>query len=426
MSQSSELIERFETGKMDQILIKLYGTADVEIQRSRYIKAVESFVEHFGERDNLYIFSAPGRTEIGGNHTDHNYGKVLAASVNLDAIAIVAANNSGIINVKSEGYGEDSVHIKDLEVKESEKNRSVSLIRGVAAKIKERGYNIGGFEAYITSDVPTGCGISSSAAFEVLIGTILSHIYNDGQIDAFEIAKAAQCAESEYFGKPCGLMDQMASSVGGVIKVDFKDPQNPNLEPVVFDFSKFGYSLFIVDTGGSHEDLTAEYAAIHEEMKQVASCFGKTVLREVNKDDFLLNLKNIRGKLGERAILRALHYFDENNRVDKQTEALKNFDFDAFNKLVIESGNSSYKYLQNVFSQTDPKSQGLSLALYIAESLLKQSGSYRVHGGGFAGTTQNFVPAGIADKFKSRIESVFGAGSCIELLIRPVGAIKIL
>lgn len=339
---------------------------------------------------------------------------------------MVAADNSGIIKVKSEGYGEDSVHINDLEVKESEKNSSVSLIRGVTAKIKERDYNIGGFEAYITSDVLKGCGISSSASFEVLIGTILSHIYNNGEIDAIEIAKAAQYAESEYFGKPCGLMDQMASSVGGVVKIDFKDPQNPYLEPVDFDFSKCGYSLFIVDSGGSHEDLTLEYAAIPEEMKQVANYFGKTVLREVDKDDFLLNLKDIRKMLGERAVLRALHFFDESNRVDKQTEALKNGDFDSFNKLVIESGNSSYKYLQNVFSQSDPKFQGLSLALYIAESVLKQSGSYRVHGGGFAGTTLNFVPDSIAKKFKDEIESVFGEKSCIELLIRPVGALRII
>ncbi len=410
----------------DDRLSELYGKENVSAQKERYIKAVEKFCERYGDRDNLMIFSAPGRTEIGGNHTDHNLGKVLAGSVNLDVIAVTSQNTDGWIRVKSEGHKEAVVSTDDLAIRDEEAGESVSLVRGMASRFQQLGYDIGGFDVYSTSNVLRGSGLSSSAAFEVLIGTILNGLFNDSKVSAVEIAKMSQYAENEYFRKPCGLMDQMASSVGGIITIDFKEKESPVIEKVNFDFSKSGYALCIVDTGGNHADLTNEYASIPGEMKAVAGYFGKSVLREVTKEEILTNISALRKQFGDRAVLRSLHYLDDNARVEQEVAALNNGDFETFKQAIIESGNSSFRFLQNVYATVNPKEQGLSLAIYIAEGILKGKGAYRVHGGGFGGTTQNFVPVEMVEEFKTAIESVFGKGKCHILFIRNYGGIKVL
>ncbi len=424
MANKAQLIQAIN--QADERLSELYGKENVSAQKARYIEAVEKFCEIYGERDNLVIFSAPGRTEIGGNHTDHNLGKVLAGSVNLDVIAITSATENGRIRVQSKGHREAVVMVDDLAIRDNEAGQSVSLVRGMASRFQQLGYQIGGFDAYSTSNVLRGSGLSSSAAFEVLVGTILNGLYNDGSVSAVEIAKMSQYAENEYFKKPCGLMDQMASSVGGIITIDFCDKENPAIEKVNFDFQKSGYALCIVDTGGNHTDLTSEYASIPGEMKAVASYFGKSVLREVAKEEILENITTLREQFGDRAVLRSLHYLDDNKRVEKEVEALKNGDFEAFKQAIIESGNSSFRFLQNVYATVNPKEQGLSLAIYIAQGILEGKGAYRVHGGGFGGTTQNFVPVEMVDEFKSAIESVFGKGKCHILFIRNHGGIRVL
>ncbi len=424
MANKEQLIQTIHLA--DERLAELYGKDNVAMQKQRYIKAVESFCEIYGDRDNIVIFSAPGRTEIGGNHTDHNLGKVLAGSVNLDVISVTAKNEDGRIRVKSEGYPADEILVEDLQIHDDEAEKSVALIRGMAARFNQLGYKIGGFDSYTTSSVLKGSGLSSSAAFEVLIGTILNGLYNEGSVSAVEIAKMAQYAENEYFKKPCGLMDQMASSVGGIITIDFKEKEQPVIEKVNFDFSKSGYALCIVDTGGNHADLTNEYASIPGEMKAVAGYFGKAVLREVTKEEILSEITALREQFGDRAVLRSLHYLDDNKRVEAEVEALNNGDFETFKKNIIASGNSSFRFLQNVYATVNPKEQGLSLAIYIAQSMLEGKGAYRVHGGGFGGTTQNFVPVEMVDEFKSAIESVFGEGKCHILFIRNHGGIQVL
>lgn len=424
MANREELIRVVQTA--DGILSELYGKENVAAQKTRYINAIESFCKQYGDRDNLVIFSAPGRTEIGGNHTDHNLGKVLAGSVNLDVIAVASKNDSTSIRVQSEGYPEDCISVDDLEIKDNEAGKSVSLIRGMTSIFSQKGYQIGGFDAYTVTGVLKGSGLSSSAAFEVLVGTILNGLYNEGAVSSVEIAQMAQYAENEYFKKPCGLMDQMASSVGGIITIDFKEKENPVIEKVNFDFSKSGYALCIVDTGGNHADLTDEYASIPGEMKAVAGYFGKSVLREVKKEEILSNIGTLREQFGDRAVLRAFHYLDDNDRVTKQVEALNQGDFETFKQLIIASGNSSFRFLQNVYSNVNPKEQGLSMAIYLAQSILEGKGAYRVHGGGFGGTTQNFVPAAMVDEFKTAVEQVFGEGKCHILFIRNHGGIQVL
>ncbi|MBE7018687.1 MAG: galactokinase [Ruminococcaceae bacterium] len=424
MANKEQLIQKIN--QADERLIELYGKENVSVQKTRYIEAVEKFCEIYGERDDLMIFSAPGRTEIGGNHTDHNLGKVLAGSVNLDVIAVASKNADGRIRVQSKGHREAVVAINDLEIHEEEAEQSVSLVRGMAARFQQLGYQIGGFDTYSTSNVLRGSGLSSSAAFEVLIGTILNGLFNDEKVSAVEIAKMSQYAENEYFKKPCGLMDQMASSVGGIITIDFKEKESPVIEKVNFDFQKSGYALCIVDTGGNHSDLTNEYASIPGEMKAVAGYFGKSVLREVTKEEILTNIVALRKQFGDRAVLRSLHYLDDNARVEKEVEALNNDDFESFKQEIIASGNSSFRFLQNVYATVNPKEQGLSLAIYIAEKMLEGKGAYRVHGGGFGGTTQNFVPVEMVDAFKSAVERVFGEGKCHILFIRNHGGIRVL
>lgn len=411
---------------IDETLKKLYGEKALNAQRERYQKAEKAFEELFGAQENTMIFSASGRTEVGGNHTDHNRGKVLAAAVSLDVIAFVVPTADGVITVKSEGFPQDVVDVSDLSVKETDKNTSAALIRGVADAFKRDGLSVGGFKAYTTSNVLKGSGISSSAAFEVLIGTILSHLYNGGKVSPVKIAQFAQYAENAHFGKPSGLMDQMASSVGGFIEIDFADTSNPVIDAISYDFANSGYSLCIVDTKGNHADLTPEYAAIPVEMKSVAKFFGKNELRDITREQLWENIAEVRKACGDRAVSRAFHFFDENERVDREAAALRKGDVETFLREVTASGNSSFKYLQNIFASVDSKEQGMVLGLYTAEKILNGRGACRVHGGGFAGTIQAFVPNDLLEKFISEMEHLFGEGSCYNLFIRPLGGTKVL
>ncbi len=421
----TELKQRLNGG-YQETLLRLYGPEQLERQTRRYLSAVDTYVSLFGDKENLVLFSAPGRTEIGGNHTDHQRGRVLAASIDLDVIAVVSPNDSGVIHIKSEGHEENVVRLGQLEPAEEERNTSTALVRGIAARFMELGYKIGSFTAYTTSNVLAGSGLSSSAAYEVLVGTILSGLYNGGGVNPVVIAQIGQYAENNYFGKPCGLMDQAASSVGGLVMIDFKDQYHPLVEQISYDFTEQGYALCVVNTGGSHADLTDEYAAIPAEMRSVAGCFGKEVLREVDTSVLLEQVAELR-KLpgGDRAFLRALHFEEENERVFKQAAALKGNDFKTFLQLVQESGHSSYCKLQNVVSAKSTAEQGVALGLALSEQLLKGKGIFRVHGGGFAGTLQAYVPLKDVEFYRRGMEQVFGEGSCYVLRIRPCGGVRI-
>ena len=419
-----ELIAKIEKGELDEQLKSIYITDNaVEEQKPRYIKTINKFIRMFGEDRDVVVLSAPGRTEICGNHTDHNNGKVLAASINLDAIAVASKSDKMLINEKSEGHALNEVDISVLEPNEADFGKSSSMIKGVAAGLKERGYEIGGFDACTTSDVMGGSGLSSSAAFEVLIGTIINHLYNDGKIDAVTVAKAAQYSENVYFGKPSGLLDQMASSVGSFVTIDFENTESPIIEKIDFDFAKSGYNLCIVDTHGNHSDLTDDYAAVRGEMEAVAQAMGAKVLREIEFKDFLKAIPQLTSKVNDRAILRAMHYFNENIRVEKAVDALENNRFGDFIEQITESGRSSFMYNQNVYTPKNATEQKLSLALCIADSILPNG--YRVHGGGFAGTIQAFVEDSKLDEFKSTMDAVFGKGSCYVLLVRPLGGARV-
>ena len=423
MTAAAALIQRIREGAYDALFARLYGESRVEAQRDRYCEAAAAFTDTFGEAEELVLFSAPGRTEIGGNHTDHNHGRVLAASVNLDVIAVAAPRADGRVRVKSKGYDMDEVSLDDLDVRDAEKNHSAALVRGTAARFAQLGYRVGGFDAYTTSDVLKGSGLSSSAAFEVLLGAILNQLYNGGAVSAVEVAKIAQYAENVYFGKPSGLMDQMASSVGGIITIDFADTDKPVIETVDFDFAAADHALCIVDTGGNHADLTHEYAAVPAEMRAVAASLGVTYLRESSMEALIPAIPALRKAHGDRAVLRAIHFLGDNERVSRQVAALNAGDFDEFKRLVVESGHSSFEYLQNVYAACDVEFQGLSLALALAQRALDGCGAWRVHGGGFGGTTQNFVPTGRLEAFRALMEGVFGPGSCHVLSIRPLGGI---
>lgn len=412
-------------GSLDEKLTLLYGRDQLSAQKARYTEAIDAFTALYGDREDLSLFSAPGRTEIAGNHTDHNHGRVVAASVDMDVIAVVSPTDNGVIRIQSKGYPQDTVSLSDLEIRPEEENKAIALIRGTAARFAQKGHRTGGFDAYTTSNVLKGSGLSSSAAFEVLVGTILSHLYNDAAVSPVEIAKYAQYAENVYFGKPSGLMDQMASSVGSVITIDFADTENPVIEKIDFDMAAMGCALCIVDVGGNHADLTHEYAAIPAEMKAVAGFFGRDVLRGVSYRDLMANAPLLRAQFGDRAFLRAIHFVKENERVGAIVHALKDKNYPRFLQLVTESGDSSYRYLQNVYAASDPKEQSMAVALEMAEDLLNGRGAYRVHGGGFGGTTQNFVPLDLLDQFRTGIESVFGAGSCHVLSIRPLGGTRV-
>ena len=418
-----ELVSLISLGDLDNVFGNIYP--NVTVAKERYIKACNEFAVLYGEENDVQLFSAPGRTEVGGNHTDHQLGCVLAGSVDLDVIAVVAKTDNSIIKVKSEGFKMDTVDVSVKEPVAEETEHAASLIRGVSVGLENNGYKTGGFNAYTTSNVLKGSGLSSSAAFEVLIGNIISHLYNNGDVDAVTIAKISQFAENKFFGKPCGLMDQMASSVGGFTAINFGDKLNPIIEKVNFDFASSGHSLCIVNTGGNHADLTCEYAAITTELKDVSNYFGKDVLSQVDEGEFCNKIAELREKFGDRAVLRAMHFYDDNRRAIAERDALKAGDFDLFLKLVNESGRSSFMKLQNVFSTLNVKEQGLTLALALTESVLNGRGACRVHGGGFGGTIQAFVPNDLLDEYKSKIESVFGEGNCYVLNVRPVGGTKI-
>ena len=396
------------------------------LQPVRYAKAVESFNKAFEGTEPCAFFSAPGRTEIGGNHTDHQHGEVLAASINKDAIAVVSPRDDEKVNVFAEGFGMTNIDLTDLSLREDEKGTTPALIRGVLAGLKDNGFILGGFDAYITSDVLIGAGLSSSAAFETLIGTIVSGLYNDMNIDPVTIAKIGQFAENKYFGKPCGLMDQMACSVGNLVHIDFEDTDNPVVDKVDFDFSKTDYVLCITDTKGSHADLTNEYAAVPLEMKKIASLLGYDVLRPVSFEDLIENIDMLREKTGDRAVLRAIHFVNETLRAHDEAEALKAGDLKEFLSLVKQSGDSSFKYLQNVYTHSDVTAQNVSLALAISDTVLTPDEVSRVHGGGFAGTIQAFVKKGNAKRYKKYMDKVFGDGSCEILAVRKYGGIRVI
>lgn len=422
-----EYIAAIEAGEMDEKLKAVYVTdSAVEAQKPHYIRLINEFIKLFGEDRDVIITSAPGRTEVCGNHTDHNNGKVLAASVNLDAVAVASKNDEDVVRVKSDGHAMNVVDTSELLPDEAEFGHSTAMVRGVVAKIAGLGYKIGGFDCVTTSDVIGGSGLSSSAAFEVLLGTTLSYLYNDGVINSVEIAKTAQYSENVFFGKPCGLLDQMASSVGTFVTIDFESTENPKIKKVDFDFSKSGHALCIVDTGGSHSDLTDDYAAVRGEMESVAQAMGKDVLREIDFEDFKKAVPSLMGRVSDRALLRAFHFYRENERVEKAIAALESNNFDDFKKVINESGRSSYMYNQNVYTPKNPAEQKISLALCISEGILGVDGAYRVHGGGFAGTIQAFVPAELLEEYKNSIETVFGKGSCHVLIIRPVGGTRVM
>lgn len=423
MNQYASMIRSLKTPETIAQLIHLYGSRDGVLveQTTRYTALLKRHEELFHADGEVLMVSAPGRTEIGGNHTDHNKGKVLAASVNLDTLAAVSPRQDTLVNVHSEGYPAMTIDLADLTLREEEKGSTAALIRGVAFRMVEMGYRIGGFDAAIQSTVASGSGLSSSAAFEVLTCAILDALYNGFGMDAKTRAKIGQFAENVYFGKPSGLLDQMASANGGLVYVDFKK-EDPDVRPLTFDFAQKGYALVVVATGGSHDDLTDEYAAIPAEMKQVAACFGEDCLRRVRPEEFFANLGSIREKTSDRAVLRALHFFEENARVDAQAEALRRGDVQEFFKHIIASGRSSYMYLQNVYAQKRPQEQSLSVALALAEKMLDGKGAWRIHGGGFAGTTLNFVPQSELNRFITVMKDVFGPKSCHILDIRPEGA----
>ncbi len=404
---------------------RLYAGRDRDAVRARYAAAFDSFTALYGEKETLSVFSVAGRSEICGNHTDHNYGKVLAASIDLDIIAIVAPCDEPVIRVKSAGFPEDVVSVSDLAVKPDENGRSSALIRGVCDDFLRRGRKIGGFVAYTTSDILGGSGLSSSAAFEDMIGTILNHLYNGGKIDYIEISQISQYAENAHFGKPCGLMDQVACAAGGFVTIDFADPSAPVARRIEFDLAAHGYSLCIVNTGGSHANLTDDYAAVPAEMKAVAAHFGKPVLRGLTEADLLSEIPTLRREVGDRAILRAIHFLRENERVDAMLEALDRGDLGAFLSIIKASGRSSAALLQNYYAPKAPAEQGISLACAIAEGLLGDDGAWRVHGGGFAGTMQAFVPHARMSAFRDAMEAAFGKGAVTELSVRPLGATAI-
>jgi galactokinase len=406
---------------------ELYGTNNTILnkQEQRYNSLVVKFNNAFGKKDTM-LFSSPGRTEIGGNHTDHNYGRVLAGAVNMDNIAVAALNNTNIVSILSSGYEKFEVDLSNLTPNKAENFTSASLVRGISARMKELGFKIGGFDCCIDSGVPVGSGLSSSASFEVLIGAIISHLFNNGKLDAVQNAIIGQYAENVYFGKPCGLMDQTACAVGGLVTIDFKDPSNPVVKKVNFDFVATGFSLVITDTGGNHADLNDEYASLPTDMKAVAAELGAKVLRQVSLEQVLEITPKIREKVGDRAILRAIHFQKDNQRVVDQVASLEINDFKAFLGMVTDSGFSSYMYNQNIYPVNNVREQGVSLALALSDIVLKGEGAWRVHGGGFAGTIQAFVPQKLLDKYITTLEHVFGKGACHNLFIRQKGADRII
>ncbi len=437
----ADLLAALDAGELDATLDALGSAGGAAAQRVRIHALADTFAARYGADREVALLTVSGRSELSGNHTDHNHGCVIAASISLDILAIAARREDGIARLWSEGFGEDIVDLAAYALPDPERfGTSASLVAGMAVGLRDAGFSVGGFDACTVSDVFKGSGLSSSAAFEDMVGTILSHLYNDGAVDEVTIAKLAQLAENRFFGKPCGLMDQVACAVGGIVAIDFADPTAPVITPLPFDMTAAGYHLCIVNTGGNHADLTDDYAAVPAEMKAVAAHFGKPVLREVCEEAVIAAIPALREKVGDRAILRALHFLAENRRVASQKAALefaiaaddeesRAIALETFFSGVMASGKSSYCYLQNVYTVKNVAEQGLSLALCLCDRLLQKEagrcGAYRVHGGGFAGTVQAFVPAHLVETFTATMDAAFGAGATYDLMIRPVGAARI-
>ena len=423
--KSSQIIAHLENGKLTALFEELYGEESQNGQEHRWTELVKRHESLFGDQD-ISLFSTPGRTELGGNHTDHNHGQVLAGSINLDTIAAVSLTGDTTVILNSEGYPAVEIDISTLEKDPGEEGKTEALIRGIAARFAQLGHRTGGFRANTTSSVLKGSGLSSSAALEVLLGTIFSSLFNGNMVTSTEIAQIGQYAENEYFGKPCGLMDQVACANGGIIAIDFKNPDTPKITPVVYNFQKAGYTLMVVDTGGNHADLTPEYSAIPSEMRSVASFFGKENCRELAETQILVALPELRKKTGDRAILRALHFIHDNARVEAQVESLRQNDIATFLHQVNSSGKSSFCYLQNAYPAKEPEEQGISLALNLTESFLHGEGACRVHGGGFAGTIQVYIPNNRKDEYIKYMDGFFGKGSVTPLSIRPLSSMMVL
>ena len=421
------LKQELENGKYTDTFCSLCTSEEERLyQRNKYIQAIDRFCQNFGTK-SVEIYSTPGRSEVCGNHTDHQRGMVLAAAVNMDAVAVAAPREDTQVCLYSEGFGMVELDLGNLEKQKREEGTTMSLIRGVAAGMKKKGYQVGGFEACVVSDVLSGSGLSSSAAFEGLIGTILSGLYNEQRLPQEENAKIGQFAENVYFGKPSGLMDQMACCLGGLVYIDFQNVEKPKVRKLNVDFEKFAYALCITDTKGSHADLTDDYAAIRQEMEAVAGFFGKDVLREVDEEEFYEKIGTVREKTGDRAVLRAIHFFEEEKRVLRAVRALEEGnEFPQFLREIRRSGESSVQYLQNIYSNKKPSEQNINIALALSCHLLKDNGVYRVHGGGFAGTVQAFVKKEAVDAYKEGMEKVFGADSCHILHIRKEGGVRVL
>lgn len=423
---TEKMKELFASKTKDDLLMDIYLDENkLDYQRQRYIEAIAKYEEIYGV-DEVSIYSAPGRSEICGNQVDHQNGEVIAAAVNLDTLAIVKKIEEPIVKVVSGNYPLIMVSLEDLEKKEKETGTTLSLIKGVLKGIENYGGKIGGFQTYMTSDVLIGAGLSSSAAFEVMIGTIISGLYNEMKISPVDIAKIGQYAENVYFGKPCGLMDQMACSVGNLVHIDFADKEKPVIEAISCDLAEYGYSLCITDTKGSHADLTGDYAAVPAEMKQVASIFGKDILYGITLEELIEKSSEIREKLGDRPLLRGIHFVNENARVRRTAEALKAKDFETFLQGVKESGDSSFKFVQNVYTNRNVQEQNMSVALAFSESILGKDGVCRVHGGGFAGTIQAFVKNEAVENYKNVMEKIFGKDACTVLKIRKYGGMRVL
>ena len=426
MLSCKTLIDQLSGGMWDKRLNHLYccnGSEALEAVRARAVEAVKRYQALFSAGDDAQasLFSSPGRTELGGNHTDHQHGCVLAASVNMDMLAVAAPNGTALVRIHSEGYPVLTVDLSSLSPAEDERETSAALVRGVAARMAELGQVPAGFDAYVCSSVPAGSGLSSSAAYEVLVGTIFNVLFCNQVFTPVQVAQIGQYAENVFFGKPCGLMDETASAVGGVVSIDFQDPAAPVVRKVNFDFSATGHTLCIINSGADHADLTDAYAAITSEMKSVAACFGKEVLRDVDETTFRATIPELRKALGDRAVLRAIHFFDENRRAVQEAQALEKGDFAAFLALVRASGMSSSLYLQNTFAPSDPKQQAIPMVLWAAEEVLQGTGAVRVHGGGFAGTVQAFVPNDKLPAFLNAMEQLLGKDMCHMLSIRPEG-----
>ncbi|MBS5144436.1 MAG: galactokinase [Butyricicoccus pullicaecorum] len=427
MKKQSILAAELKEGVLDARLTAIYGCkkAGLPHKRERLLALMDTFEKTYGAEREVGLYSAPGRTEMGGNHTDHQHGRVLAAAIDLDAIACASKSGSMTARVLSEGYPEIVVDLSVQEPQKEEEGTTAALIRGVAAKIHEMGYPVCGFDACVTSEVLSGSGLSSSAAFEVLIGVIINDMFCEGALTQVQLAQIGQYAENVFFGKPCGLMDQLASAVGGIVSIDFEDPAKPIVNRLDYDLSSSGHALCIIDSGADHADLTDEYAAIPNEMKQVAAFFGKEYLREIEFEEFWANIAKIRKQTGDRAVLRAFHFYTDNLLALKQAQALEKEDFYVFLTLVQHSGKSSAEHLQNLYCSSQPEAQAVVLTIAAARRLLEGKGAVRVHGGGFAGTVQAYVPFDMTEEFRQGMESILGEGCCHFLSVRPGGGVVI-